>query len=146
MGKDIMPEGANQLTIFQGSKIRSIKNDEEWWYSVVDIIEVLTESSNPRRYWSDLKIKLSTEGSQLYDNVVQLEMKATDGKNRLTDVMKVEDVLRLIQSVSSPKAEPFKKWLAKVGYERLQEYQHPDLMIKRAMLFYQAKGYDSDWI
>lgn len=143
---DIAPEGANQLTIFQGKKIRSVKHEGEWWYSIVDVIEVLTESSNPRRYWSDLKIKLTNEGSQLYENIVQLKMLSSDNKEYLTDSLKVEDVLRLIQSIPSPKAEPFKRWLAKVGAERIQEYQNPELTIKRAMLMYQSRGYDDEWI
>lgn len=136
----------NQLTIFQGKHIRSVQHNSEWWYSVVDIIEVLTDSQNPRRYWSDLKSKFIKEGSQLYDNSVQLKMLSSDNKEYLTDALRVEDVLRLVQSVPSPKAEPFKKWLAKVGYERLQEHRNPEQMIERALLFYHSKGYDEAWI
>lgn len=142
----LIPEGANQLTIFQGNKIRSVKHQGEWWYSVVDIIEVLTDSKRASKYWSDLKIKLNQEGSELSEKIGQLKMVASDNKEYLTDALKVEDVLRLVQSVPSPRAEPFKKWLAKVGYERLQEYQNPDLIIKRAMLQYQARGYDEEWV
>lgn len=138
--------GVNQLAIFQGKRIRSLKHQDEWWYSVVDVIEVLTDSPRPRKYWSALKNKLNQEGSEVSQNVGQLKMIAEDGKERLTDAMKVEDILRLIQSIPSPKAEPFKQWLAKVGHERLQEHQNPDLIIKRAFLQYKAKGYDDEWI
>ncbi len=145
--KDIVkPEGMNQLTVFKGQKIRSIKHEGEWWYSVVDIIEVLTDSPRARKYWSDLKVKLQQEGSQLSEKIGQLKMLSPDGKEYLTDSLKVEDVLRLVQSIPSPKAEPFKRWLARVGYERIQEYENPELVVKRAMLFYQAKGYDQEWI
>jgi DNA-damage-inducible protein D len=146
MNKISIPDGSNQLAIFQGKKIRSIKHKGEWWYSVVDIVEVLADSPRPRKYWNALKTKLIEEGSQLSQNVGQLKMLSTDNKEYLTDVMKVEDVLRLIQSISSPKAEPFKRWLAKIGHERIQEYQNPDLVVKRAMLQYQARGYDDEWI
>ncbi len=143
----LVPEGVNQLAIFRGKGIRSVKHESEWWYSVIDIIEVLTESKDPRTYWKVLKSRLVAEGAnELVTTCNQLKMTAADGKERLTDVMKVEDVLRLIQSVPSPKAEPFKRWLAKIGHERLQEYQNPELIIKRAMLQYQARGYDEDWI
>jgi hypothetical protein len=119
---------------------------EKWWFSVVDIVAVLTDSENPRRYWSDLKRKLHAEGSQLYENIVQLKMTAPDGKMRLTDVADTEQVLRLVQSVPSPKAEPFKLWLAKVGNERIDETIDPELSIDRAIQNYRRLGYSENWI
>ena len=113
----------NKIKVFENKKVRTAWNEEteDWYFSVIDVIEILTESENPRRYWSDLKIKLSTEGSELYENIVQLKLPAADGKMRLTDVLDTKGILRLVQSVPSPKAEPFKMWLAKVGSERLDE-------------------------
>ena len=110
----------NKIKVFENKKVRTAWNEEteDWFFSVIDVIEILTESENPRRYWSDLKIKLSTEGSELYDDIVQLKLPAADGKMRLTDVLDTKGILRLVQSVPSPKAEPFKMWLAKVGSDR----------------------------
>ena len=107
----------NKIKVFEDKKIRAIWSDEaqDWYFSIVDICEILTEASNPRRYWSDLKRKLKAEGSQLYENIVQLKMEAPDGKMRMTDVATTEQLLRLIQSIPSPKAEPFKLWLAQVA-------------------------------
>ena len=104
----------NKIKVFENKKVRTAWNEEteDWYFSVIDVIEILTESENPRRYWSDLKIKLSTEGSELYENIVQLKLLAADGKMRLTDVLDTKGILRLVQSVPSPKAEPFKMWLA----------------------------------
>ena len=120
---------------------------ELWYFSVIDIIEVLTDSSVPKRYWSDLKIKLQKEeNSQVYDKIVRLELKAPNGKTYLTDVGDTETILRLIQSIPSPKAEPFKVWLAKVGYERIEETEDPELAFDRAMKTYLNKGYSRDWI
>ena len=104
----------NKIKVFENKKVRTAWNEEteDWYFSVIDVIEILTESENPRRYWSDLKIKLSTEGSELYENIVQLKLPAADGKMRLTDVLDTKGILRLVQSVPSPKAEPFKMWLA----------------------------------
>lgn len=120
---------------------------ELWYFSVIDIIEVLTESSVPKRYWSDLKTKLQKEeNSQVYDKIVRLRLKSTDGKTYLTDVGDTETILRLIQSIPSPKAEPFKVWLAKVGYERIEETEDPELAFDRAMKTYLNKGYSRDWI
>ncbi len=109
----------NTIKLFQEKSVRVHwdSEQEKWYFSIIDVIGVLTESANPRRYWSDLKIKLKKEGSQVYDSIVQLKMRSSDGKMRLTDVADTEQILRLIQSVPSPKAEPFKLWLAKVGYE-----------------------------
>ena len=136
------------IRLFESSQIRvHWDNDlEKWYFSVVDIIEILTGSSNPRRYWSDLKIKLNTEGSQLYEKIVQLKMKASDGKLRETDAADTEQILRLIQSIPSPKAEPFKIWLAKVGYERLEENEDPEITFDRAMETYLKMGYSANWI
>jgi DNA-damage-inducible protein D len=139
---------SSKIDIFRGKKIRKIIHKDEWYFSIVDIIEVLTESSNPRRYWSDLKSKLTeNEGfSQLYDFIVQLKMESSDGKRYLTDTANTETIFRLIQSIPSPKAEPFKRWLAKVGYERVQEIEDPELATKRTRAIYKAKGYSDSWI
>ena len=143
-----MSEEKNKIKLFKEKKVRTIWDEkaEKWWFSVTDIVEVLTDSDNSRRYWSDLKRKLKSEGSQLYENIVQLKMEASDGKMRLTDVMDTEQVLRLIQSVPSPKAEPFKLWLAKVGSERLDETIDPELSIDRAIQNYRRLGYSENWI
>lgn len=119
---------------------------EKWYVSVIDVIEVLTDSANPRRYWSDLKRKLNAEGSQLYENIVQLKMKSADGKSYNTDVADVEQLFRLIQSIPSPKAEPFKQWLAQLGRERLEEIDDPEQGIERLMEYYHRKGYSANWI
>ncbi len=119
---------------------------EKWYISIIDVIEVLTESNNPRRYWSDLKIKLEREGSQLYDKIVQLKMQAPDGKMRMTDVANVEQLFRLIQSIPSPKAEPFKQWLAQLARERLEEIDDPEQGINRVLEYYHRKGYSDKWI
>lgn len=135
--------------LFEGKEIRSIWDDEkeEYYFSVVDVISVLTESKIPRRYWTDLKNKLVEEGSQLYENIVQLKMKSKkDGKNYLTDVLDTEGILRLIESVPSPNAEPFKLWLAHLGKERIDEVFDPELAINRAVSYYQKKGYSDEWI
>lgn len=138
----------NKIKVFENKKVRTAWNEEteDWYFSVIDVIEILTESENPRRYWSDLKIKLSSEGSELYDDIVQLKLPATDGKMRLTDVLDTKGILRLVQSVPSPKAEPFKMWLAKVGSERLDEIADPEKAILRGADFYRAKGYTEGWI
>ncbi len=142
MGKE------NSIKIFNDKKIRTKWDDElgDYWYSVIDVIAVLTESKNPRRYWSDLKIKMKKEGSQLYENIVQLKMKSTDGKFYKTDVATTKQLLRIIQSVPSPKAEPFKQWLAQVGSERLDEVADPELAMQRAVETYRKKGYSEEWI
>lgn len=139
---------SSKIAVFRGKKIRKVIHHDEWYFSVVDVIEVLTESSNPRRYWSDLKAKLiDNEGfNQLYDFIVQLKMESSDGKHYLTDTANTETVFRLIQSIPSPKAEPFKRWLAKVGYERIQEIEDPELATKRTRAIYKAKGYPDSWI
>jgi len=138
----------SNIKLFEEKKVRTIWDEEkeEWYFSIVDTIEVLTESANPRRYWSDLKIKLEREGSQLYENIVQLKLLAPDGKMRLTDVANAEQLFRLIQSIPSPKAEPFKLWLAQIAKERLDQLQDPELSIEQAMLDYKRLGYSDNWI
>ncbi len=131
------------IKLFESKQIRVEWNDEteKWYFSIIDIIESLTGSNNPRRYWSDLKIKLGTEGySELYEKIVQLKLRASDGKMRITDCADTEGILRIIQSIPSPKAEPFKRWLAKVGYERIEETEDPEKAFDRAMETYQKKG------
>lgn len=135
--------------LFEGNEIRSIWNseEEEYYFSVVDIISVLTESKIPRNYWSDLKRKLKDEGSQLHEKIVQLKMVSKkDGKNYLTDTLETKDIFRLIESIPSPKAEPFKMWLASLGNDRIDEVFNPELAINRAVLYYRNKGYDDEWI
>lgn len=134
------------LVVFEGAKIRRMWHNEQWYFSVVDIVGILTDSSIPRRYWSDLKIKLEEEGFQLYEKIVQLKLPSADGKKYNTDCANTESIFRIIQSVPSPKAEPFKRWLAKVGYERVQEIEDPELAQKRMKETYKLKGYSDDWI
>jgi len=138
----------NKIQLFEDKRIRTAwdENNEEWLFSIVDVVGVLTETENPRRYWSDLKRKMEAEGSQLYEKIVQLKMTASDGKNRLTDVANTEQILRIIQSIPSPKAEPFKLWLAAVGRERIDETIDPELSIERALVTYLKKGYSREWI
>ena len=138
----------NKIAIFENKEIRRHWNSEkeEWYFSVIDIIEALTQTDRPRKYWDDLKRKLKNEGSELSEKIGQLKMTAEDGKNRETDVADTETVLRLIQSIPSPKAEPFKLWLARVGYERLEETADPELSINRALKTYLQKGYSQNWI
>ncbi len=134
--------------LFEGSEIRSVwdSEKEEYYFSVVDIIKALTDSKIPKRYWTDLKRKLAEEGSQLYENIVQLKMKANDGKMRETDTLDTKGILRLIESIPSPKAEPFKLWLAKMGNDRIDEVFDPELAINRAVDYYRSRGYDDNWI
>ncbi|MBS3088564.1 Bro-N domain-containing protein [Candidatus Pacearchaeota archaeon] len=139
-------EGETHIAIFNGKSIRRKLVDDKWFFSVVDIIEVLTDSSIPRRYWSDLKIKLKEEGFELYDKIVQLKLKSGDGKEYETDCADTELILRIIQSIPSKKAEPFKRWLAKVGYERVQEIENPELAQERMKKLYELKGYFKNWI
>lgn len=141
-------EKENSIIIFNQKEIRRHWDTEKelWFFSIVDIIEILTESVNPRKYWSVLKTRLKKEGSELTTNCSQLKLIASDGKKYLTDVADTENILRLIQSIPSPKAEPFKLWLAKVGYERIKETEDPELAFERAMETYLKKGYSKDWI
>ena len=138
----------DKIQLFQEQTVRTHwdEKDERWYFSIIDVVAVLTDSPRPRKYWNALKTKLQEEGSQLSQNMGQLKMKATDGKMRLTDVADTEQLLRLIQSIPSPKAEPFKVWLAQVGYERIEETEDPELAFDRAMRTYLAKGYSREWI
>ncbi len=139
----------DKIQIFEDKRIRTAWDEEaeEWYFSVVDVVGVLSDSDNPRRYWSDLKRKLKAEGAnEVYEKIVQLKMTAPDGKQRLTDVANVEQLLRIIQSIPSPKAEPFKMWLAQVGRERIEETIDPELTIDRALETYLRKGYTREWI
>ena len=137
-----------KIQLFESKKIRSHWDEENelWYFSVIDAIEVLTKSDRPRRYWSDLKSKLKKEGSELSEKIGQLSMKASDGKMRATDVATTEQLLRLIQSIPSPQVEPFKQWLAKVGYERIESMQDPEKSIDNAMQDYLNLGYSEKWI
>lgn len=138
----------NNIKLFKGRQIRT-KWDEEiqdYYYSIIDVIAVLSESKRPEKYWSDLKSKLNKEGSQLSENIGRLKMPAKDGKMRMTDVATTKQLLRLIQSVPSPNAEPFKLWLAQVGSERLDEIADPELSIERAINNYRKMGYSEEWI
>ncbi|HJH31465.1 MAG TPA: phage antirepressor protein [Methanosarcinaceae archaeon] len=139
-------DSKDALVVFEGAKIRRMWHDEQWHFSVVDIVGSLTDSSIPRRYWSDLKIKLNEEGFELYDKIVQLKLPSSDGKNYNTDCANTESMFRIIQSIPSKKAEPFKRWLAKVGYERVQEIEDPELAQKRMKDIYKQKGYSDEWI
>ena len=135
--------------LFEGKEIRSIwdSEKEDYYFSVVDVINALTDSKNPRNYWNMLKKRMTEEEkSQLYTKCVQLKMKSTDGKMRETDALDTKGILRLIESVPSPKAEPFKLWLAKVGSERIDEIFDPEIAINRAVNYYKNKGYDDEWI
>ena len=138
----------NKLALFEEKGIRRTWEKGKWYFSVVDVVFALTDSKNPRRYWSDLKIKLSDEGYdiQLYDFIVQLKLESTDGKKYKTDCADTEGILRIIQSIPSPKAESFKRWLAKVGSERIEEIQNPELAMDRMKELYEKKGYSKSWI
>ncbi len=146
-------ENKNKLetisNLFEGNEIRSIwdADKEEYYFSVVDVIAALTNSNIPKRYWSDLKRKLTEEGSQLYENIVQLKIKSQkDGKSYLTDTLDTKGILRLIESMPSPKAEPFKLWLAQMGNDRIDEVFDPEIAINRAIDYYRNRGYDDKWI
>lgn len=141
-------QGDAQMVLFEGITIRKLFHNNAWHFAVVDIIAALTGTDRPSKYWSDLKAKLvKDEGfTELSDKIGQLKMPAADGKFYLTDTVTVETALRIIQSIPSRKAEPFKRWLAQVGYERIQEYQDPEIAVKRAILMWQAQGRTSDWI
>ncbi len=138
----------NNIKLFGSKKVRSAWNEQEqkWYFSIVDVIGVLTESSNPQVYWRVLKKRLSAEGNESVTNCNALKMIAEDGKMRMTDVADTEQLLRLIQSIPSPKAEPFKLWLSRVGYERMQEIENPELAQARMRELYRAKGYSEEWI
>ena len=138
----------NEIQLFESNQVRTVWNEEEeqWYFSVVDVIEVLAGTDRGRKYWSDLKAKLKKEGSELSEKIGQLKMTAPDGKMRLTDVANTEQLFRLIQSIPSPKAEPFKIWLAQIANERINEMQDPELTIDRALEQYLNLGYSENWI
>jgi len=138
----------NKIQLFEEKKVRTVWDDEteEWYFSVIDVVEVLTDSDRSRKYWNDLKKKLKTEGSELSEKIGQLKLKSPDGKMRLTDVANTDQLFRLIQSIPSPKAEPFKLWIAQVAKERLDQMQDPELSIEQAMLDYKRLGYSDNWI
>jgi DNA-damage-inducible protein D len=140
-------EQNNKIILFQEKQIRRVWHAEEWWFSIIDVIEVLTGTNRSRKYWNDLKKKLLTEGYfQLSENIGQLKMMSPDGKNYKTDAANTRTILRLIMSIPSPKAEPFKQWLSQVGQERLEEIENPELGIERVKELYKAKGYSNEWI
>ncbi len=143
-----MKKNNNKIVLFKDKQVRRHFDEEKelWYFSVIDVISILTDSTIPKRYWADLKNKLKNEGSEVYDKIVQLKFKAKDGKYYTSDCFSTENLLRLIQSVPSPKVEPFKLWLAKVGYERIEETEDPELAIVRAMQIYLKKGYSKEWI
>lgn len=138
----------SNIKLFQTQQVRTHwnKEDEKWYFAIVDVIEILTESVKPRDYWYRLKQRERKNGIDLSTNCRQLKMKAKDGKMRETEIADTETLLRIIQSIPSPKAEPFKRWLAKVGYERLEEIENPELATKRTREIYKTKGYSDDWI
>ncbi|NJM90683.1 MAG: Bro-N domain-containing protein [Hydrococcus sp. RU_2_2] len=138
----------NNIKLFETKKVRTHWDEktEQWYFSIIDVIEILTDSKLPKRYWSDLKTKLKAEGSEVYEKIVRLKLLAEDGKMRETDVADTKVLLRIIQSVPSPKAEPFKQWLAKVGYERMSEIANPEESIERARDNWQKLGRSEKWI
>ena len=139
---------SNSIILFKQKQIRRIWDEEKelWYFSIIDVVGILTDSPRPRKYWSALKTKLKQEGSELSQKVGQLKLESPDGKKYLTDVADTETLLRLIQSIPSPKAEPFKLWLAKVGYERIEETEDPELAFDRAVKTYLKKGYSTEWV
>lgn len=136
------------LRLFEEKKVRTVWDDteEKWYFSIVDVVSVLTESERPSKYWSDLKTKLLQEGSQLSEKIGKFKMRAEDGKNRLTDVADTEQLFRIIQSIPSPKAEPFKQWMANVAAQRIDQMQDPELSINQAVADYRRLGYSEAWI
>lgn len=140
-------ESGNQIAIFKGKEIRKTIFQKEWWFSVIDVIEVLTDSSRPNVYWTAMKARVKNEEDFQPSTICrQLKLKASDGKMRETDCANTEGMLRIIQSIPSPKAEPMKRWLARVGYERIQEIEDPELATKRTRVLYKLKGYPEGWI
>ena len=135
-----------QLILFENKNVRRVWHQDRWFFSIVDVCGVLTDTERPRKYWNDLKKKLDMEGSELSEKIGQLKIKSADKKFYLTDCADTEGLLRIIQTIPSPKAEPFKRWLAKVGYERLQEIEDPELASQRMVETYRLKGYSDEWI
>lgn len=137
----------DKISLFEGKQVRKVIYKNDWWFSIIDVITVLTNSDRPRKYWSDLKSKISQEGYiQLSDKIGQLKLTASDGKSYLSDCADTQTMLRIIQTIPSPKAEPFKQWLALVGHERIQEIENPELAMDRMKSIYEKKGYPLDWI
>ena len=139
-------EQNNAIVIFQEKSIRRIEHKGEWWFSVVDVIAVLTDSSQPRRYWADMKKRSANESNQLFAFCEQLKMKSSDGKNYNTEAANREGLLRIIMSIPSPKAEPFRLWLAQIGNQHIEEIENPELGIERIREIYLAKGYSEEWV
>ncbi len=136
-----------QIALFRGKEIRKTIHNNEWWFSVVDVVEALTNSAKPRVYWNAMKTRVKSEdGIELSTICRQLKLRSSDGKLYATDCSNTEGIFRIIQSIPSPKAEPFKRWLARVGYERVQEIENPELATKRTRMLYKLKGYSGDWI
>lgn len=145
---ELIPEGELQICQFAGSRIRKVCHNDEWFFSIIDVIRALAGTDRPAAYWGDLKAKMTkNEGAEgLFDRIEKLPLEGTDGIKRPSEVGNTETVFRIIQSIPSPKAEPFKQWLAKVGYERIQEHQNPSIAIKRAIVDYQLQGRSMEWI
>ena len=136
-----------RVAVFEGKHIRKAMHESKWWFSIIDIIEVLTDTERPRKYWNDLKKKLTNEGYfEVSEKIGQLKMMAPDGKQRMTDCASTETMFRIIQSIPSSKVEPLKQWLAKVGRERIEEIENPELSMERMQALYEKKGYPKDWI
>ncbi|PIZ39605.1 Bro-N domain-containing protein, partial [Candidatus Aquicultor secundus] len=147
MSDQLTPDSQGKIIVFGAKQIRRIWHDEQWFFSVVDIIAALTDSDNPRNYWNMMKAReLKQSEVQLSTFCVQLKLTSTDGKSYKTEAVNVESAFRIIQSIPSPKAEPFKRWLAQVGYERVQEIENPELAQQRMRKLYQDKGYPDDWV
>ena len=143
----MVPEGQLEIEAFKGKEIRKVLHEDEWYFSIIDVIEAVTDSTRPSKYWTDLKSKLEEEEDfEVSDFIGKLKMPGSDGKLYPTEAANTETVFRIIQSIPSKKAEPFKRWLAKVGYERILEYQNPEIAIKRAIINYRMQGYTDDWI
>jgi len=137
----------SEVALFERRQVRRVWHKKEWWFAITDVIEVLIDNTRPRKYWSDLKKKIRVEGySQLSEKIGQLKMQAADGKMYLTDAANTTTMLRIVQSIPSPKAEPFKQWLARIGKERIDEINDPELAMKRMNELYQKKGYPKEWI
>ncbi len=138
----------NKIQLFEEKKVRTVWDDEteEWYFSIIDVVEVLTDTDRPRKYWNDLKKKLKLEGSELSEKIGQLKLLAADGKKYKSDVVSTDQLFRLIQSIPSPKAEPFKLWIAQVAKERLDQMQDPELSIEQAVMDYKRLGYSDNWI
>jgi len=143
-----MTKKNNSIVLFHEKQVRRHWDEEKelWYFSIIDVVAILTDSTVPKRYWSDLKSKLKKEGSEVYEKIVQLKLMAADGKKYATDCFSTQDLLRVVQSIPSPKAEPLKLWLAQVGYERIEETEDPELAFDRAMQTYLQKGYSKEWI